>query len=183
MVTRLPGKTPRWRGQRVCPQDLETEAEWCQDVGRGHRGESSEGKPHLLLLRPRARLLPAPPSSTRHPFLQQILSCWTRRSGSVSVACRPKNLKERKGPSHTLTLQGWKLRPERSRDLSRSHRGQMAGLSEPRLPGTAPHVGLSTLPQPPHQACRGCWRKGGPSRLRQDGEKTETGGGLSSLSR
>lgn len=150
MVTRLPGKTPWWRSQRVCPQHLETEAEWCQDVGRGHWSESSKGKP----LPRRCAQAPCPPCAQHPSRSTRRRSCRMRRSGSGSLACPPKNPKGHKGPSHTLTLQGWKLRPGRSRDLSRLHREQIAGLSKPGLPGTAPHVGLGTLPQPPHHARR-----------------------------
>lgn len=36
--TPLPGKAPEWLGQRACPQDWETEAQWCQDSGQGAAG-------------------------------------------------------------------------------------------------------------------------------------------------
>lgn len=51
-----------WQGQRVCPQDLETKAEWCQDVGQGHWSESSQGQaPTSCCPGPVPTLLPAPP--------------------------------------------------------------------------------------------------------------------------
>lgn len=173
MVTRLPGKTPWWRSQRVCPQHLETEAEWCQDVGRGHWSESSKGKPPA----PRCAQAPCPPCAQHPSRSTRRRSCRMRRSGSGSLACPPKNPKGHKGPSHTLTLQGWKLRPGRSRDLSRLHREQIAGLSKPGLPGTAPHVGLGTLPQPPHHHAEGAGGRGARPGSEQHGEETETGGG------
>lgn len=142
-------------------------------MGRGHWSESSKGKPPL----PRCAQAPCPPC-TQHPSRStRRRSCRMRRSGSGSLACPPKNPKGHKGPSHTLTLQVWKLRPGRSRDLSRLHREQMAGLSKPGLPGTAPHVGLGTLPQPPHHHAEGAGGRGARPGSEQDGEETETGGG------
>lgn len=177
MVTRLPGKTPWWRSQRVCPQHLETEAEWCQDVGRRHWSESSKGKPPL----PHCAQAPCPPCAQHPSRSTRRRSCRMRQSGSGSLACPPKNPKEHKGPSHTLTLQGWKLRPGRSRDLSRLHREQIAGLSKPGLPGTAPHVGLGTLPQPPHHHAEGAGGRGARPGSEQDGERQRPEGGLSPL--